>query len=102
MCGNSGRIDAPVLSGYYSCDFVGGTALWLGSLGYEQSDADTFTGWGMDYLKVRLRCVLCYHYYCLRTRDALPHIQYDSCYAVNETDFVDDYPPIQLEVMSAF
>ncbi|KIJ64233.1 carbohydrate-binding module family 35 protein [Hydnomerulius pinastri MD-312] len=60
-------------AGYYSCDFVGGTAHWIGSLGYEQSDADTFTEWGADYLK------------------------YDNCYAVNKTDFVDDYPPIQEE-----
>ncbi|KAH7927009.1 glycoside hydrolase [Leucogyrophana mollusca] len=60
-------------AGYYSCDFVGGTAHWLGSLGYELSDADTFTSWGADYLK------------------------YDNCYAVNSTDFVDDYPPIEEE-----
>ena len=53
---DSGRIDALVFSGYNSCDFVGGMAHWLGSLGYEQSDADTFTGWGADYLKVC--CVL--------------------------------------------
>ena len=33
---------------------------------------------------------------------AQSHIQYDNCYAVNKTDFVDDYPPIQEEVMSTF
>ncbi|KAH7906759.1 glycoside hydrolase family 27 protein [Hygrophoropsis aurantiaca] len=60
-------------AGYYSCDFVGGTAHWLGSLGYEVSDAESFTSWGADYLK------------------------YDNCYAVSPTDFVDDYPPIEEE-----
>ncbi|EIN10710.1 glycoside hydrolase [Punctularia strigosozonata HHB-11173 SS5] len=60
-------------AGYFSCDFVGGTAGWLGSLNHEQSDADTFASWGADYLK------------------------YDNCYAVSPTDFVDMNPPISLE-----
>lgn len=51
MCANDPFYDE-LPSGYYSCDFVGGTEHWLGSLGYEQSDADTFTQWGADYLKV--------------------------------------------------
>ncbi|EGN98593.1 glycoside hydrolase family 27 protein [Serpula lacrymans var. lacrymans S7.3] len=38
-------------AGYYSCDFVNGQAHWIGSLGYELSDAKTFTSWGADYLK---------------------------------------------------
>lgn len=40
------------LSGYYACDFVGGTAKYLGSLGHETSDANSFASWGADYLKV--------------------------------------------------
>ncbi|PPQ72955.1 hypothetical protein CVT26_014529 [Gymnopilus dilepis] len=59
--------------GVYACDFVGGTAHYLGSLGYESSDAATFAAWGADYLK------------------------YDNCYAVNATDFVDYNPPISIE-----
>lgn len=81
--------------GYYSCDFVGGTAHWIGSLGYEQSDADTFTQWGADYLKV------CLQRYGSSISPLIVRVQYDNCYAVNKTDFVDDYPPIQEEV-SAF
>lgn len=57
-----------VFSGYYSCDFVGGTEHWLGSLGYEQSDANTFTEWGADYLKVC--CVLRRHH----SRDSQSHV----------------------------
>ncbi|TFK52138.1 glycoside hydrolase family 27 protein [Heliocybe sulcata] len=60
-------------AGYYSCDFVGGAAHWLGSLGYEEADAAAFTSWGADYLK------------------------YDNCYSVNSTDFVDYNPPFSLE-----
>ncbi|KAF8885702.1 glycoside hydrolase family 27 protein [Gymnopilus junonius] len=56
--------------GVYACDFVGGSAHYLGSLGYEISDAATFASWGADYLK------------------------YDNCYAVNATDFVDYNPPV--------
>ncbi|KJA23230.1 carbohydrate-binding module family 35 protein [Hypholoma sublateritium FD-334 SS-4] len=59
--------------GVFACDFVGGTAHYLGSLGHETSDAATFASWGADYLK------------------------YDNCYAVNSTDFVDDNPPISIE-----
>ncbi|KAJ7464702.1 glycoside hydrolase family 27 protein [Mycena galericulata] len=59
--------------GVFACDFVGGTAHYIGSLGHETSDADTFASWGADYLK------------------------YDNCYAVNSTDFVDDNPPISIE-----
>ncbi|KAJ7490446.1 glycoside hydrolase family 27 protein [Mycena latifolia] len=58
--------------GVFACDFVGGTAHYLGSLGHETSDAATFAGWGADYLK------------------------YDNCYAVNSTDFVDFNPPISV------
>ncbi|KAF7422492.1 hypothetical protein PC9H_010648 [Pleurotus ostreatus] len=57
--------------GFFACDFVGGTAHYLGSLGHEVSDADSFASWGADYLK------------------------YDNCYAVSATDFVDFDPPIQ-------
>ena len=39
-------------SGVFACDFVGGTAHYLGSLGHETSDAATFASWGADYLKV--------------------------------------------------
>ncbi|EIM91672.1 glycoside hydrolase [Stereum hirsutum FP-91666 SS1] len=60
-------------AGYFSCDFVGGTAGWLGSLGNETLDAETFTSWGADLLK------------------------YDNCFAVSPTDFVDNDPPISLE-----
>ncbi|KAK7684409.1 hypothetical protein QCA50_012356 [Cerrena zonata] len=60
-------------AGYFSCDFVGGSAHWLGSLGNETIDAATFGEWGMDYLK------------------------YDNCYAVSPTDFVNYNPPIQLQ-----
>lgn len=56
--------------GYYACDFVGGTAHYLGSLEHEEDDAQSFASWGADYLK------------------------YDNCYAVSETDFVDFDPPI--------
>ncbi|KDR82964.1 hypothetical protein GALMADRAFT_134486 [Galerina marginata CBS 339.88] len=55
--------------GVFACDFVGGTAHYLGSLGHEASDAATFASWGADLLK------------------------YDNCYA----DFVNSNPPIQLE-----
>ncbi|KAF9013154.1 glycoside hydrolase family 27 protein [Cyathus striatus] len=61
--------------GVYACDFVGGTAHYLGSLGHEASDASTFASWGADYLK------------------------YDNCYAVNSTDFVDDNPPISVRLL---
>ncbi|KAF4577242.1 hypothetical protein EYR36_005229 [Pleurotus pulmonarius] len=57
--------------GFFACDFVGGTAHYLGSLGHEVSDANSFASWGADYLK------------------------YDNCYAVSSTDFVDFDPPIQ-------
>lgn len=59
--------------GYFACDFVGGTAKYLGSLGHETSDANTFASWGADYLK------------------------YDNCYAVSQTDFVNFNPPIQIQ-----
>lgn len=38
--------------GFFACDFVGGSAHYLGSLGHELSDADSFASWGADYLKV--------------------------------------------------
>ncbi|KAG9310120.1 glycoside hydrolase family 27 protein [Chiua virens] len=60
-------------AGYFSCDFDSGSDHWLGSLGFEQSDANTFAAWGADYLK------------------------YDNCYGVNSFDFADHYPPIQEE-----
>ncbi|KAF8576670.1 carbohydrate-binding module family 35 protein [Ramaria rubella] len=60
-------------AGFFACDDVGGTAHFIGSLGFEQSDAETFASWGADYLK------------------------YDNCYAVSPTDFVDSDPPIDLE-----
>lgn len=56
--------------GVYACDFVGGTAHYIGSLGFETQDAQSFATWGADYLK------------------------YDNCYAVNSTDFVDYNPSI--------
>ncbi|KAF9448720.1 carbohydrate-binding module family 35 protein [Macrolepiota fuliginosa MF-IS2] len=59
--------------GFFACDFVGGTAHYLGSLGFETSDANSFASWGADYLK------------------------YDNCYAVSTTDFVDFNPPFQTE-----
>ncbi|KAF8827901.1 hypothetical protein HHX47_DHR4000588 [Lentinula edodes] len=59
--------------GYFACDTVGGTAHFLGSLGFEMQDAATFASWGADYLK------------------------YDNCYAVSTTDFVDFDPPIEIE-----
>ncbi|KAF7297605.1 Alpha-galactosidase [Mycena kentingensis (nom. inval.)] len=59
--------------GVFACDFVGGAAHYLGSLGHETADAALFASWGMDYLK------------------------YDNCYAVNSTDFVDFNPPIAIE-----
>jgi alpha-galactosidase len=46
-----------MISGFFSCDFVGGTAHWLGSIMNEASDAKTFASWGADYLKV---CGQCY------------------------------------------
>ncbi|KAL0959823.1 hypothetical protein HGRIS_011502 [Hohenbuehelia grisea] len=39
--------------GVFACDFVGGTAHYLGSLGHEADDAKTFASWGADYLKVQ-------------------------------------------------
>nr|GAT53645.1 predicted protein [Mycena chlorophos] len=60
-------------AGYYACDDVGGSAHYLGSLGFETQDANTFTSWGMDLLK------------------------YDNCYAVSSTDFVDYNPSISIE-----
>lgn len=60
-------------AGVFACDFVGGTAHYIGSLGHETADAQTFASWGADYLK------------------------YDNCYAVNATDFVDFNPPISLQ-----
>ncbi|KAF9493628.1 glycoside hydrolase family 27 protein [Pleurotus eryngii] len=60
--------------GFFACDFVGGTAHYLGSLGHEVSDADSFASWGADYLK------------------------YDNCYAVSTTDFVNFDPPIQVSI----
>ncbi|KAK7462459.1 hypothetical protein VKT23_008058 [Stygiomarasmius scandens] len=59
--------------GFFACDFVGGTAHYLGSLGHETDDAASFASWGADYLK------------------------YDNCYAVSETDFVDFNPPIEIK-----
>lgn len=59
--------------GVFACDFVGGTAHYIGSLGHETSDANSFAAWGADYLK------------------------YDNCYSVSSTDFVDFNPPIQIE-----
>ncbi|KAJ7274098.1 glycoside hydrolase family 27 protein [Mycena rebaudengoi] len=64
--------------GVFACDFVGGTAHYLGSLGHETSDAASFASFGADYLK------------------------YDNCYAVNSTDFVDFNPPIAIEVKSDY
>jgi alpha-galactosidase len=58
--------------GVFACDFVGGAAHYIGSLGHETADAATFASWGGDYLK------------------------YDNCYAVNSTDFVDFNPPIDV------
>ncbi|PPR07920.1 hypothetical protein CVT24_000900 [Panaeolus cyanescens] len=60
-------------AGYYSCDSLGGTGHYLGSLGFEQSDAKSFASWGADYLK------------------------YDNCFAVSQTDFVNANPPVQLK-----
>ncbi|KAJ7845390.1 glycoside hydrolase family 27 protein [Mycena olivaceomarginata] len=59
--------------GIFACDFVGGTAHYVGSLGHETSDAATFASWGVDLAKM------------------------DNCYAVNSTDFVDFNPPISIE-----
>ncbi|CAA7262876.1 unnamed protein product [Cyclocybe aegerita] len=59
--------------GYFGCDFVGGTAKYLGSLHHEVEDAALFAAWGADYLK------------------------YDNCYAVSETDFVNYFPPIPIK-----
>lgn len=39
-------------SGVFACDFVGGTAHYIGSLDHESSDAESFATWGADYLKV--------------------------------------------------
>jgi len=39
-------------SGVFACDFVGGTAHYIGSLNHENSDAASFAAWGADYLKV--------------------------------------------------
>jgi hypothetical protein len=44
-------------SGTYSCSMNDGLEHWLGSGGHEQSDAYTFTAWGVDYLKVRFPSV---------------------------------------------
>ncbi|KAK7018036.1 hypothetical protein VNI00_018432 [Paramarasmius palmivorus] len=60
-------------SGYFSCDDVNGSARWIGSLNFEDQDAETFASWGADYLK------------------------YDNCYAVSETDFVDFDLPFELK-----
>lgn len=60
-------------AGYYSCDSQGGNGHYLGSLGFEQSDAKSFASWGADYLK------------------------YDNCFAVSQTDFVNANPPISLK-----
>ncbi|KAK7018038.1 hypothetical protein VNI00_018434 [Paramarasmius palmivorus] len=60
-------------AGYFSCDDVNGSARWIGSLNFEDQDAETFASWGADYLK------------------------YDNCYAVSETDFVDYNPPFELK-----
>ncbi|KAF8510846.1 glycoside hydrolase family 27 protein [Gautieria morchelliformis] len=60
-------------AGFFACDDVGGTAHFIGSLGFEESDAKTFASWGADYLK------------------------YDNCYAVSPTDFVNPNPPIDLK-----
>ena len=38
-------------SGFFACDFVGGAAHFIGSLGFEAEDAKTFASWGADYLK---------------------------------------------------
>ncbi|KAF5377813.1 hypothetical protein D9615_006674 [Tricholomella constricta] len=46
---------------------------YLGSLGHETSDANSFAAWGADYLK------------------------YDNCYAVSPTDFVNFNPPIEIK-----
>ncbi|KAG7088062.1 hypothetical protein E1B28_012094 [Marasmius oreades] len=61
------------VGGFFSCDDVGGTAHWLGSLNHEDTDANIFAQWGVDYLK------------------------YDNCYSVSETDFVDFNPPFELK-----
>ncbi|KAI0031218.1 glycoside hydrolase family 27 protein [Vararia minispora EC-137] len=58
--------------GYFSCDASGGTKHWIGSLGFEAQDAQTFVNWGADYLK------------------------YDNCYSVSPTDFVDYSPSFSL------
>ncbi|ETW77716.1 glycoside hydrolase family 27 protein [Heterobasidion irregulare TC 32-1] len=60
-------------AGYYACDFVGGSAHFIGSLGHEVDDANSFAEWGADYLK------------------------YDNCYAVSATDFVDYNPSFSLQ-----
>ena len=41
----------PNYRGYYACDFVGGSAHFIGSLGHEVDDANSFAEWGADYLK---------------------------------------------------
>ncbi|KAF9029907.1 glycoside hydrolase family 27 protein [Hymenopellis radicata] len=60
------------LYGYYACDFVGGTALYLGSLNFEVQDAKTFALWGADYLK------------------------YDNCYSTAPNEFLNYFPSISV------
>jgi len=48
---NQGHPKFTIFSGFFACDFVGGTAHFIGSLGFEDSDAKTFASWGADYLK---------------------------------------------------
>ncbi|KAF8906165.1 glycoside hydrolase family 27 protein [Mucidula mucida] len=59
-------------AGYYACDFVGGTALYLGSLNFEAQDAKTFASWGADYLK------------------------YDNCYSTAPNEFLNYFPSISV------
>ncbi|KAE9403190.1 glycoside hydrolase [Gymnopus androsaceus JB14] len=55
--------------GFFACDSVGGTAHFLGSLGFETEDAETFAQWGSDYLKYE-SCYL-FRNKILRTRERL-------------------------------
>lgn len=38
--------------GIFACDFVGGTAHYVGSLGHETSDAATFASWCVDIFSI--------------------------------------------------
>ncbi|KAJ3565765.1 hypothetical protein NP233_g7432 [Leucocoprinus birnbaumii] len=74
--------------GVFACDFVGGTAHYIGSLGHETSDANSFAAWGADYLKViKFKARLNW--------ESSEHSWLNDL--VSSTDFVDFNPPIQIE-----